>query len=100
VLALARLSNPVAISLFFFGLIGTTAVGEKALGLLVPAGALIATRGVVMLLDREGVLRPLAEAEASSRWSLGFRKEHPVGAALAIVIGIGWVAFGVAVLVG
>jgi drug/metabolite transporter (DMT)-like permease len=97
-LTLARISLSVSVLLFFVALLSSAVVGDETFGLLVPAGLLVAMRGVAMLTDREGVLRPLAEAEAESSWTLGFRKEHPAGAVMAILVGLGWAAFGIAAL--
>jgi hypothetical protein len=91
-LSVARATLPVAVALFFVAVV----IGAKAAFiLLVPAGILFMLRGILMLTYRDEVLRPLAEAETKGfKGALGFRSEHPAGAGLLLLIGAGWIAFG------
>lgn len=97
-LRLAQLTLPVAMVLFWSYVILGKRAGSSWGLLISAAGVPIATRGVLMLAYREEVMRPLALTEARGyRGKLGSRIETPYGALLLIVIGLGWVAFGLAV---
>lgn len=91
----ARMTLPLAVVLFVCGVLGESATDGASLMALVPAGALIVTRGVLMLTRRRAVLEPLAKREQSRFWGrMGFRTEHPFGAAMLVVIGTGWAVMG------
>jgi hypothetical protein len=93
-LSVARATLPVAVALFFVAVV-LSAKEAAAFMLLVPAGILLMLRGILMLTYRDEVLRPLAEAETKGfTGALGFRSEHPAGAGLLLLIGAGWIAFG------
>jgi hypothetical protein len=95
-LIFARLSLSAAVGLFFVALILSIAIGNAAFGILIPAGALLISRGWLMLSRRQEVLVPLAAAEADGTVGrLGFRAAHPTGAVLLIVIGLAWVGGGI-----
>ncbi|HEX2161974.1 MAG TPA: hypothetical protein VHF88_09165 [Thermoleophilaceae bacterium] len=63
--------------------------------LLIPAGLAIVARGVLMLVYTDRVLVPLARREAASPWAkFGMNTEYRYGAALLVVIGLGWMLGG------
>jgi hypothetical protein len=99
-LKFARVSLPFAVGLFFAALILSVVVGDAGFALLIPAGLVLAARGLLMLTQRDEVLAPLATAE-SAGWTgrLGFRTAHPAGAALLTIIGAAWIIVGVALTV-
>lgn len=100
-LLIARASLPVAVTLFFVGAGLELVLDDEAiLGvLLVPAGLMILARGLLTLRFRHEVMKPLSEREqAGIAGKLGLQKEHPFGSAMAVVIGLGWIVAGAALV--
>jgi hypothetical protein len=76
--------------------VAENATEDKGLATLIPAGALLVSRGVLMLRYPDSVLEPLARREdrgISGR--TGLRIEHRFGAVLFLIIGLGWAVLGV-----
>jgi hypothetical protein len=103
-LLLARSANPVAVVCFVTLVVleKLNVAGPKVFALLIPAGLLIALRGILMLAFRDEVLSRLIDIESRSAYArfFGVRKESAYGAVLAIIIGVGWCVIGVMVAVG
>jgi len=95
-LTIARASLPLAVFMALCGTLAEGATDGKSLAVLAPAGALIVSRGVLMLSYRDAVLAPLAQREAKGIWGrTGLRIEHGFGAAMLLIIGTGWTVMGV-----
>ena len=89
---------PACLGLGLVAVLLSSAVGETAFLLLVPAGTCLILRAVLMLLCREEVLAPLATLERNGVGGrLGLYREHVPGALMLVVIGIGWCGIGVSV---
>jgi len=100
-ITIARVALPFAVALGVSAFVGNTATGGWSLLALVPAGALIVTRGALMLSQPHSVLEPLARRERAKFWGqAGLTIEHPFGAAMLLIIGMGWMAFGLLYALG
>jgi hypothetical protein len=94
-LIVARIALPLAILIVLCATIADGVTDGKSLVALIPAGALLVVRGVLMLRYRETVLEPLARREEKGTWgSTGLRIEHRFGAAMFLIIGVGWAMMG------
>ena len=95
-LTVARASLPLAVLMALCGALAEGATDGKSLAVLVLAGALIVSRGVLMLSYPDAVLAPLAQREAKGIGGrTGLRTEHRLGAAMLLIIGTGWAIMGV-----